>query len=74
MAQAQQGDPKALMAVIEVRKNPNDMQSILEKFYTPKEPQMSPEEEALLGGGPQPPTQPQGPPPGIAQMLMGLGG
>ena len=71
LAQAQQGDPKALMAVIEVRKNPNDMQSILEKFYTPKEPQMSPEEQALLGGETLPP---QGPPPGIQQMLMGMGG
>ena len=32
LAQAQQGDPKATMAVIQIRKQPDDMQSILSAF------------------------------------------
>ena len=71
LAQAQQGDPKATMAVIQIRKNPDNMTNILDKFFTPEEPQMSQGEEALLGGQSLPP---QGPPPGIAQLLQGLGG
>ena len=31
LAQAQQGDPKATMAVVQIRKNPDDMQNILDK-------------------------------------------
>ena len=71
LAQAQQGNPKATMAVVQIRKNPDNMQNILDKFFTAEEPEMSEAEEALLGGETLPP---QGPPPGIAQLLQGLGG
>ena len=71
LAQAQQGDPKATMAVVQIRKNPDDMQNILDKFFTAEEPEIPVAEQELLGGGSLPP---QGPPPGIAQLLQGLGG
>ena len=71
LAQAQQGDTKATMAVVQIRKNPDDMQSILDKFFTAEEPEIPVAEQELLGGGAQPP---QGPPPGIAQLLQGIGG
>jgi hypothetical protein len=66
MAQAAQGNPKATMAAIEIKKNPQHINKILEKFYTAEGDEMSPEEEALVGG----PQQPQGgPPPGLQQVL-----
>ena len=71
LAQAQQGDPKATMAVVQIRKNPDDMQNILDKFFTAEEPEIPVAEQELLGGGAVPP---QGPPPGIAQLLGGIGG
>jgi hypothetical protein len=48
LAQAQQGDPKATMSVVEIYKSPDDMGEILSKFYTAEEPAMSAEEEAML--------------------------
>jgi hypothetical protein len=71
LAQAQQGDTKATMAVVQIRKNPDDMQNILDKFFTAEEPEIPVAEQELLGGGSLPP---QGPPPGIAQLLQGMGG
>src|SRR6056300_421861 len=71
LAQAQQGDAKATMAVVQIRKNPDDMQNILDKFFTAEEPEIPMAEQELLGGATLPP---QGPPPGIAQLLQGLGG
>jgi len=71
LAQAQQGDPKATMAVVQIRKNPDDMQNILDKFFTAEEPEIPVDEQQLLGGEALPP---QGPPPGINQVLQGLGG
>ena len=71
LAQAQQGDTKATMAVVQIRKNPDDMQNILDKFFTAEEPEIPVAEQELLGGGSLPP---QGPPPGIAQLLQGIGG
>ena len=71
LAQAQQGDPKATMAVVQIRKNPDNMQNILDKFFTAEEPEIPTPEQDLLGGGALPP---QGPPPGIAELLGGLGG
>jgi len=67
LAQAQQGDPKATMAVIQIRKQPDDMQSILDKFYTAEQPEIPQAEQDLLGGATLPP---QGPPPGIAHFLQ----
>ena len=71
LAQAQQGDRKATMAVVQIRKNPDNMQGILDKFFTAEEPEIPVAEQELLGGGSLPP---QGPPPGIQQLLQGLGG
>ena len=71
LAQAQQGDTKATMAVVQIRKNPDNMQNILDKFFTAEEPEIPVAEQELLGGATLPP---QGPPPGIAQLLQGLGG
>ena len=71
LAQAQQGDTKATMAVVQIRKNPDNMQNILDKFFTAEEPEIPVAEQELLGGGALPP---QGPPPGIAQLLQGIGG
>ena len=71
LAQAQQGDSKATMAVVQIRKNPDNMQNILDKFFTAEEPEIPVAEQELLGGGSLPP---QGPPPGIAQFLQGIGG
>ena len=71
LAQAQQGDPKATMAVVQIRKNPDNMQNILDKFFTAEEPEIPVAEQELLGGATLPP---QGPPPGIAQFLAGMGG
>jgi len=76
MAQAAQGDVKATMAAIEIRKNPQNMSKILDKFYTPEEPEVSPEEMALLQQGAQQPAGPQfggGAPVGIEQVLGALG-
>ena len=56
MQKAIEGDPKALMAAIEIRKNPQKMTEILDKYFTAEEPEMLPEELAMLqqaqqGGG-----------------------
>ena len=74
MAQAAQGDPKATMAAIEIRKNPQNMTRIMDKFYTPEEPAMT-EEEMLLAQQ-QAAGVPQGPvaEPDIASVLAGLAG
>jgi hypothetical protein len=69
LAQSQQGDQRATMAIVQIRKNPADMQNILDKFFTAQEPEMTEEEMMLLGQGQ---AAPQGPPPGIAQVLQGL--
>jgi len=69
LAQSQQGDQRATMAIVQIRKNPSDMQNILDKFFTAEEPEMTEEEMMLLGQGQ---AAPQGPPPGIAQVLQGL--
>tara|TARA_R100000781_G_scaffold87029_4_gene53554 strand:- start:1122 stop:2873 length:1752 start_codon:yes stop_codon:yes gene_type:complete len=73
--QASQGDPKATMALVQIYKDPNAMQSVLDKFYTASDPEVPSEEEALLemmgaGGGqvPQP-----GPTPDIRSLLLGGG-
>jgi hypothetical protein len=69
MAQAAQGNPKATMAAIEIKKNPQNMNSILEKFYTPEGDDMTPEEVALAQAGQQQAGPQAGPPPGLAQVL-----
>ena len=57
MAQAAEGNPKATMAAIEIRKNPQKMSEILDKFYTAEGDEPSEQELAMLGmGGPQIPA------------------
>jgi hypothetical protein len=67
---SQQGDQRATLAIVEIRKNPGDVENILDKFFTPQEPQMTEEEISFVGEQVGP--APQGPPPGIAQMLAGM--
>lgn len=65
-ARSQQQDPSADMALVEILDTPGSHIEVLKKFFTPQEPQMSPEEMAMaqaaqmgMGGvgGPQgPPT------------------
>lgn len=69
MAQASQGDQKALVAAIEIRKNPQQMSEILDKYYTAEGEEPSEEELAMLMGSQQQGAVPQGPPPGLAQVL-----
>jgi hypothetical protein len=47
---AQNGDPKAHMALIEFLPE-GDLKQNMRHFYTPQDPQMTPEEEAMAGGG-----------------------
>lgn len=73
--QASQGDEKATMALVQIYKNPNSMQSILDKFYTAEEPEIPEPEAALLGqdlGGGEL-AVPQGPAPDIRSLLLGGG-
>jgi hypothetical protein len=73
--QASQGDEKATMALVQIYKNPNSMQKILDKFYTAEEPEIPEPEAALLGqgvGGGEVPV-PQGPAPDIRSLLLGGG-
>jgi hypothetical protein len=73
MAQAAQGDPKATMAAIEIRKSPQNMSKILDKYFTPEEPEMSEDELALAGQGGLPQQIPAQEP-DIATVLAGLAG
>lgn len=67
---AAQGDPTAAMALVEIRETPDRTDDILKKFFTPSEPQMSPEEQMMAGQGG---TEPAGPPPSIQTVLSELG-
>lgn len=48
LARSAQGDPAATMAAIAIYEYPSAITDILKQFYTPQEPQMSPEEEAMI--------------------------
>lgn len=76
---AAQNDPKATMALVNIKKNPDRTDSILEKFFTPEGDEMSPEEQAMaaLNGGAMAGGQPVemgGPPPSIQTVLSELAG
>jgi len=78
LARSAQGDPAATMAVIAIYEYPAEMTDIMRMFYTPQEPQMSPEEEAMIQeqmaqqqGAPGGLPAPQGPP-SIAGALGGM--
>ncbi len=66
-AKAQQGDPAADMALIDILDKPADTVKTLKKLFTPQEPQMSPEEAAMMQGG-------MGGPPGMGGPGGGMEG
>jgi hypothetical protein len=70
LARSAQGDPQATMAAIAIYEQPNAITDIMKQFYTPEEPGMTPEQEAMiqqqmLGGQGLPPQAP----PSIAEAL-----
>ena len=44
-------DPGAMMALVEILQNPGQTTDTLVKLFTPQEPEMSPEEAAMMAGG-----------------------
>jgi hypothetical protein len=63
LARSAQGDPSATMAAIAIYEQPNAITDIMKQFYTPEEPGMTPEQEAMikqqmLGGQGLPPQAP----------------
>lgn len=88
LVDAQNQDPTARALLAEVINNQGkDFESVLKKYLTPDEPELSPEEEAFLqaqgglgGPGGGDPAQVQGPPPDVTTVLSqlrqggGLGG
>jgi hypothetical protein len=68
---AAQGDPAADMALVEIMDNPKMATETLKKIFTPQEPQMSPEEQAMIAGQGMPGTEQLqgGPPPGVSTIL-----
>jgi hypothetical protein len=48
---AAQGDPRAAMVLVQIMDKPDQTVKILKKFFTPQEPQMSPEEQAMAQAG-----------------------
>ena len=70
LAQASQGNAKASMALVEIYTSPNNIGSILKKYFTAEDPQPN-QQEAMLaqmaGAAPQ-----QGGPPPSPQDVMSL--
>tara|TARA_R100000008_G_scaffold70079_2_gene47569 strand:+ start:247 stop:2046 length:1800 start_codon:yes stop_codon:yes gene_type:complete len=71
LARSAEGDPAATQAVIAIYEFPAEMTEILRLFYTPQEPQLTPEEEAFMAQQNQQMMPQQAGPPGIQQALMG---
>ena len=72
LARSAQGDPSATMAAIAIYEQPNAITDIMKQFYTPEEPGLTPEQEAMIqqqmmGGQGLPPQAP----PSIAEALGG---
>ena len=68
---AQSGDPAADMALVEIMDEPKEVVTTLKKLFTPQEPQMSPEEEAMMQqqGMGEPEGAATGPPPAVQTIL-----
>ena len=68
-----QGDPASDMALVEILDDPSGAVTTLKKIFTPQEPQMSPEEEAMMAqggmGGGAPQAVEGGPPPAVQTIL-----
>ena len=66
-------DPAAALALTEILKNPKGASETLTKLFTPEDPQMTPEEEAMMAAGPGGPGGPEGeagvPPPAVQTIL-----
>jgi len=69
-------DPAAGVALIEIMQKPGGVSDTLAKLFTPQEPQMSPEEEAMMAqggmggpGGPPGESTEGGPPPAVQTIL-----
>ena len=71
LARASQNDSKAMMALVDLSNSPRQMGTILKKFFTAEEPQMSQVEQVLAGQGT---AAPQGPPPSPQDVMSLLGG
>ena len=70
---ASQQDPAANMALVEILDKPSEAVTTLKKIFTPQEPQMSPEEEAMMAqgaGGPGGPEGVEGGPPPAVQTIL----
>lgn len=67
-------DPGAMLALVELNQKPDQLDRILTKFFTPQNPQPSPEEEAMMGGAPGAPGPevPVGGPPTVQTVLSEL--
>ena len=48
LARSAQGDPAATMAAIAIYEYPGAVTDIMKQFYTPQEPQMSPEQQMMI--------------------------
>jgi len=70
LARSAQGDPAATMAAIAIYEFPNEITEIMRQFYTPQEPQMTPEEEAMIQ---QQMMQQQGGQGGVPTMAQAFG-
>jgi len=58
-------DAAAGMALVEIFDKPKDTAETLKKLFTPQEPEMTPEEQAMAGAG----GQQMGPPPAVQTVL-----
>jgi len=68
LARSAQGDTQATMAAIALYENPANVLDIFRQFYTPEEPQMTPEQMAMIQQQ-QMMAQQGGQPPTVAQAL-----
>jgi hypothetical protein len=62
-------DQAAGMALVEIFDKPSEAGTTLKKMFTAQEPQMSPEEMAMMQGGPGGETMEGGPPPAVQTIL-----
>lgn len=64
-------DPRAAMVLVQILDKPDQTVEILKKFFTPQEPEMSPEEQAMAAAGGQEEMS-LGPPPNVQSVLSEL--
>tara|TARA_R100000995_G_scaffold19279_2_gene8001 strand:+ start:2601 stop:4355 length:1755 start_codon:yes stop_codon:yes gene_type:complete len=72
LARASQNDPKAQMALVEIYAAPNNIATILKKFFTAEDPQPTQQEAQMAQMGGQGPLPPQGGQPPSPQDVMSL--